>query len=292
MLLHRSASMAARCGYFVFPVAPLGKVPALKDVNWAEIATREPAALAQWWGSTPYNVGIVTGRRSGIVVVDLDTSHGDVPPSEWTGAHHGLDVLTRLAERAGGDLPATFTVTTPTHGQHLYYRPPSGVELRNTQGRIGWLVDTRGEGGYVVAAGSVRPEGRYRVARAAPIAELPGWLVQAWTAARPRPHPLAGSSSRPPTDLDAYRRSIVDRETAKVRNARPHTRHQVLLSAALCLGNLVGGGELDEQSVYQLLVDAGTAHIGQGRRCDCTPDHVSTTVRWGIDQGRRRPRTL
>src|SRR3954452_3584938 len=60
LLLHRSASMAARCGYFVFPVAPLGKVPALKDVNWAEIATRDLAALARWWGSTPYNVGIVT----------------------------------------------------------------------------------------------------------------------------------------------------------------------------------------------------------------------------------------
>jgi hypothetical protein len=41
-----------------------------------------------------------------------------------------------------------------------------------------------------------------------------------------------------------------------------------------------------------LLVDAGTAHIGQGRRCDCTPDKVGKTVQWGIDQGRQRPRTL
>lgn len=292
VLLHRSARVAARCGYFVFPVAPLGKVPALKDVNWAEIATRDPATLARWWGTAPYNVGIVTGSRSGIVVVDLDTSQGDAPPPDWHGMHHGLDVLARLAERAGGDLPATFTVTTPTHGQHLYYRPPPGVELRNTQSRIGWLVDTRGEGGYVVGAGSVRPEGRYRVARAAPIADLPGWLVQSWTAAPPRPDPPAGSPPRPLTNLDAYRRSIVDQETARVRDARPHTRHQALLSAALCLGNLVGGGELDEQSVYQLLVDAGTAHIGQGQRCDCTPNQVGRTVRWGIDQGRRRPRTL
>ena len=45
VLLHRSAAMAARSGFFVFPVAPLGKVPALKDLNWAEIATRDPAAL-------------------------------------------------------------------------------------------------------------------------------------------------------------------------------------------------------------------------------------------------------
>ena len=146
--------MAARSGFFVFPVAPLGKVPALKDLNWAEIATRDPAALARWWRATPYNVGIVTGSRSGIVVVDLDTSHGDAPPPECSGMSHGLDVLTRLANQAGGDLPATFTVTTP-RGQHLYYRPPPGVELRNTQGKIGWLVDTRG-GGVVAAVGVSR----------------------------------------------------------------------------------------------------------------------------------------
>jgi hypothetical protein len=284
--------MAARSGFFVFPVAPLGKVPALKDLNWAEIATRNPAALARWWRATPYNVGIVTGSRSGIVVVDLDTSHGDAPPPECSGMSHGLDVLTRLADQAGGDLPATFTVTTPTRGQHLYYRPPPGVELRNTQGKIGWLVDTRGEGGYVVAAGSVRSDGRYHVQRAVPIAELPRWLLEAWTAAPPRADPATAGPPRPPTDLDAYRRSIVDRETANVRSARPGTRHQALLSAALCLGNLVGGGELDERLAYQLLVDAGTAHIGQGRRCDCTPDKVGKTVQWGIDQGRLRPRTL
>ena len=161
VLLHRSAAMAARSGFFVFPVAPLGKVPALKDLNWAEIATRDPAALARWWRATPYNVGIVTGSRSGIVVVDLDTSHGDAPPPECSGMSHGLDVLTRLANQAGGDLPATFTVTTPTRGQHLYYRPPPGVELRNTQGKIGWLVDTRGEG--VVAAVGVSRRARVLV---------------------------------------------------------------------------------------------------------------------------------
>ena len=59
-------------------------------------------------------------------------------------------------------------------------------ELRNSQGRFGWLVDTRGEGGYVVAAGSVRRQGRYQVTRAAPIADLPAWLLHAWTATSPR----------------------------------------------------------------------------------------------------------
>lgn len=57
---------------------------------------------------------------------------------------------------------------TPSGGAHLYYRAPEGAELRNTCGRLGWRIDTRAHGGYVLAAGSrlSGPAGaRYEVLR-------------------------------------------------------------------------------------------------------------------------------
>jgi hypothetical protein len=58
----------------------------------------------------------------------------------------------------------TYTVATASGGEHLYFRQPVGLQLRNTQGEhgsgLGWCIDTRGHGGFVVAAGSRRMDGR------------------------------------------------------------------------------------------------------------------------------------
>ncbi len=65
-------------------------------------------------------------------------------------------------------IDATYTVGTGSSGTHLYYRhPPIGPELRNTTGErggLGWKVDTRAHGGYVVAAGSTVAGRPYAVA--------------------------------------------------------------------------------------------------------------------------------
>jgi hypothetical protein len=86
-------------------------------------------------------------------------------------------------------------------GLHLYFTAPPGLRLGNTLGRsergLGWLIDTRGRGGYVVAPGSFvdLPDGagRYEVAYDRPPAPLPDWLTAV----------LARSSPRWRTDIDA-----------------------------------------------------------------------------------------
>ena len=168
-LLH-AALLAVNAGYFVFPVRPGGKEPAL-DKDWEGQATRDRVVVRRWWRRTlpPHNIGIATGP-SGVVVVDLDDSHGATAPEPFAGARNGQEVLTRLAARAGAEVPTdTFTVLTPSGGQHLYFRAPPEVELRNTAGMLGWRIDTRARGGYVVGAGSIRAGGPLpgRQARAA-----------------------------------------------------------------------------------------------------------------------------
>lgn len=140
----------------------------------------------------PWNVAVSTGS-SGLLVIDLDAGRGASAPPQWAGAHGGYDVLERLAAAAGEPPPSdTYTVATPG-GLHLYFRQPSGVRLRNTQGALGWRIDTRGHGGYVIAAGSVRPEGLYRVAKRSPVAELPDWLITVLT---PPPAPTPPAQHR------------------------------------------------------------------------------------------------
>ena len=282
--LRRGALAAAEAGYYVFPVMPGQKVPAIE--KWEQKATRDRRSLARYWRTIPYNIGIATGP-SGLVVIDLDDGHGETAPEPFTGARNGLDVLARLADAGGNTVPATFTVLTPTGGRHLYFRAPTGTELRNTWAKLGWRIDTRAQGGLVVAAGSVRPEGLYQIAHPGPVQELPGWLVEAL---KPRPRavmPIAPLQLRHAT---AYLQAIVESEANQVAAALPGGRHQALLHASLRLGSLVGGGELTAAEVYAALLPAATQHLGGG--CDCTEASIEKTIDDGLAYSRQNPRYL
>ncbi len=118
-----------------------------------------------------FNVGIATGP-SGLVVVDLDLpkdkSSSDAPS--------GATTFAALCERAGHAVPDTYRVRTASGGEHLYFTAPAGVRLGNTAGTVADSVDTRAWGGYVVAAGSTTPAGKYEALSAPETAVLPPWL--------------------------------------------------------------------------------------------------------------------
>jgi hypothetical protein len=279
-----AALAAAGCGWSVFPLVPGGKTPAIRD--WERRATTDRRQIYRWWAAgAENNIGLATGK-SGLVVVDLDSGPGD-PPVQFAGARDGRDVLAMLAAAAGAEVPTdTYTVTTPG-GCHLYFRAPDGVALRNTAGSIGWRIDSRANGGYVVAAGSVREQGMYRVSRYGALDELPDWLARGLA-----PAPLLEPGA--PVVLSrgragAYVRAIVEREARAVAEAKTGTRHQRLLKAARTLGRLVGGGELVEDEARAALMAAAGGHVGID---GCTAAEVDQTVSDGIAYGRRLPRRI
>lgn len=286
-----AALAAAAAGHYVFPVHPRSKIPAVTD--WEGAATRDRDRIIDWWTARPFNIGLSTGR-SGLLVVDLDLANGQEPPPEWAGARGGFDVLVRLAAAAGEALPiCTYTVVTPTGGgRHLYFRAPDDVVLRNTQGALGWRIDTRGHGGYVIAAGSVRAEGIYRVAKRSPIAELPTWLVTALT---PPPAPALrapSSGARSPLRggrAEAYLRAVVDGECAAVAAATVGHRHHTLLRAARRLGHWVGSGALSEPAARAALIDAARGYLGIG---GYTAAQVDRDITDGVTYGARFPRRV
>lgn len=91
-------------------------------------------------------------------MVDLDNREEE-PPEDFSQVRGGEDVFAMLAANAGAAMPAdTYAVATPS-GRHLYYRTPGGDHtVRNSAGSLGWHVDIRAAGGYVVAAGSLASE--------------------------------------------------------------------------------------------------------------------------------------
>lgn len=149
-----------------FPCKPADKTPL---VRWADVATTEDNMLAGWWDTNPAaNIGIACGKRSGIVVLDVDADHG------------GYESLAELAVDYGV-LPDTPMSKTGSGGRHIFFKHP-GIEIRNSAGKLGPGLDIRGDGGYVIAPPSVHPNGtRYEWVNKPsqlPLADMPEWMIE------------------------------------------------------------------------------------------------------------------
>jgi hypothetical protein len=241
----------------VFPLWPGSKRPAIR--GWQQHATTDPGILAVWWERRSYNVGVACGP-SGLLVVDIDDP---------------------VAEPEG--LPPTYTVSTP-RGEHRYYSTDLGRPGLSSAGVLGSRVDTRGAGGYVVAAGSIlRCAGGprfYRACLPAAVARAPSWLQEALESSRRE----AGPDSR----LPAGGRSapaFLAAEADRVSVAAPGSRNTTLFTAALRLGRLSAAGVLDESAAGAALVDACAVHIG---RDGFTAGEAARAIRNGLQYARRR----
>jgi hypothetical protein len=277
---------AAR-GWHVFPVTPGAKKPPAID-RWETRASTDAGRITDWWRNTPYSIGIATGP-SGLLVIDLDTTkHGETVPERWAtqGITSGVGVLRALARHHRGAVTATYAVSTPTGGWHLYYTTPPGTALRNTQAVIGWKIDTRAHGGYVIAPGNPIPPDGYTLYDDRDPIELPTWLHQALTPDPPPGHSAAAIAAV--TNPDAYTLAALRGETQRVRNAPPGRHNAALCRAAYALGQLIGARLLDEDTARAELTTAAAALITAD--CDCTPKEVARVITAGLTVGARNPR--
>lgn len=153
----------ADMGFYVFPVGP-DKKPS-QGFKWKDHATSDPHMIQAYWDGAHKGaaVGIITGVRSNLLVLDIDNKNG-------ASGDESLKAL----EAQHGSLSPTFCVKTPSGGYHYYFRY-SGCGLSIDAGVMEGL-DYRGEGGYVVAPGSITSGGSYIVHAHNPIAEMPDWL--------------------------------------------------------------------------------------------------------------------
>jgi hypothetical protein len=202
-------------------------------------------------------------------------------------------VLAVLAEQAGQPLPTdTLTVSTPSGGLHLYYQAPANIELRNTQGDrgtgLGWKIDTRAHGGYVLAPGSRINGHPYVITHDTEPAPLPGWLLE-----RLQPAPLPPPPGQPrqvaTSRRGRYLQAAIDAETAKVTDAPKGQRNAALYAAAVALGQLVAGGALTEAEVTETLMRAAGKHLAVGAY---SQRQATATITSGLRAGANRPRRV
>ena len=132
--------------FSVIPVKP-NKVP---YIDWKPFQKHLPSEeeVKRWWEKWRFaNIGIVTGKISGICVIDCDTKEGQAKVDKLIP-----ESLENLLPD-GIDIP---TVKTPRGGKHYYFKMPDEPIGNNTGIMSG--VDFRGEGGYVISPVSVNGE--------------------------------------------------------------------------------------------------------------------------------------
>ena len=146
-------------GLAVFPCER--KVP-LTGPGGFKNASLDAARIAKWWGEKPdAQIGLPTGETNHLFVLDVDGTEGE-----------------RAAEKL--NLPATFTVSTRPGRFQYWFRQPDGARSKCTASVLGSQLDTRGDGGYVIAPPSIHHEtGKpYRVVKDIPWATAPTELLE------------------------------------------------------------------------------------------------------------------
>ena len=164
--LRKAALVCAELGYPVFPCVPGDKIPLTQ--HGFKDATTDPDQIERWWDQHPLaNIGIAT---TGLLVVDVDGSS-----NPWLA-----DKPERLADLACGPV-----ALTANGGRHCVFRQPAGKNWRCTENRLAPKVDTRADGGYIVAPPSVVDGKAYKWALGSDLdcvreslPEPPAWLVE------------------------------------------------------------------------------------------------------------------
>lgn len=149
----------------------VGKHP--RTLNGVKDATTDPEQITRWWSMwEAANIGLATGAGLGAIVLDVDPKHGGVDTLKGYVAQFGF-----LNERV--------LARTGSNGFHYFFAHP-GWLVGNTQGTkehpsyLGAGLDLRGDGGYVVAPGSLHRSGRryeWEIERNGHWPALPQWLL-------------------------------------------------------------------------------------------------------------------
>jgi len=149
-------------------------------------ATTDETTIRQWWSRWPEaNIGIVTGAKSGLVVLDIDPRNG------------GDDSLAEI-QRNYDALPDAVESITGGGGRHIFFAHPG----RHVKSRsIAPGIDIKADGGYVVAPPSLHVSGRrYEWELSShpedtQLATLPNWLLTMVMSPSAEPKPAPGETA-------------------------------------------------------------------------------------------------
>lgn len=209
-------------------------------------ASINPKQIEAWWTRWPdANVGVRTGTKSGIIVVDVDPRNG------------GDESLAALVHEHG-ELPPTVQAHTGGGGEHHVFAAPETV-LKTTKSSVAIGIDVKADGGYIVVAPSIHISGgcyRWREGHGphelSPAA-MPDWLLEMMrrSGQRPSTQPATQASGDAIADLI----TAANRYASTVPSASEGARNSAAFGLAghLAAFQAEAGGRLTEGQVLDLV---------------------------------------
>ena len=128
---------------FGFPVFPCKQYKKPLTRHGFKDATTDIHKIEEYWNKHPNAlIGVPTGAITGLFVIDIDNGNGK------TGETTFNDL--------GYDDPSTIQTNTQSGGRHLFFKYDHTIPRQTKTKTLGDYIDTRGDGGYVIWAGSNR----------------------------------------------------------------------------------------------------------------------------------------
>ena len=248
----------AKAGWKLHP-CKLDKSPLLND--WPHKASSDSEQIKKWWAKYPdASIGCATGSGSGFWALD-----GDMPDGP--------------AQIEAMSLPDTLTQQTGGGGVQFFFTY-NGTEIRNSAKKLAPCVDVRGEGGYVILPPSLHPSGGvYSWTKERKTVKAPPWLVK--EAIKKPDRPINNSLSG---DTTPYGHAALIAEITSLSSTAQGNRNDALNHSAFLLGQLIGGGELDEQTTINSL-NSTALIVGLDIK------EAKNTITSGIKAGKNTPRS-
>jgi hypothetical protein len=142
--------------------------------NGIKDATTDVSTIERWWRKHPKaNIGLATGKASGVVAVDLDVKNG----------RDGDAALLNL-EKHNARLPKTVHSATGGGGWHILLAYPANADIKNSVDALGAGIEVKADGTGIILPPSRHVSGnRYtwadnRSPDECDLAAAPGWLLE------------------------------------------------------------------------------------------------------------------
>jgi hypothetical protein len=143
-------------------------------------ASLDEGQIRRWWTRHPdANIGVQTGKESGIWVIDVDAKRS-VRLANGALIPEGEDSLRAVEQQMGVKIPETLTAYTGSGGMHLVFEYPFDGHTYGNRGGLFPSIDVRGDGGYIIVEPSIHPVSgkQYKWAdESQPIAKAPVGLL-------------------------------------------------------------------------------------------------------------------
>lgn len=259
-----------------FSVIPLRRGDASKKpaVEWKKYQDEYPSDLELIrWDAGSYNIGIVTGRLSNVVVVDID-------------GEAGIETLKRF-----GGFPSNIPRVKTAKGWHFYFAYPEGLDFelrgfagKTISGEVLEGIDLRAEGNYITAPPSVHASGhkyywdRDLIFPLPDFAKYAGWIIERQ---KPKVWQKAVIHTNSLEINHAYVKAAYENEIDKLRSAGQGGRNDALNRCAFALARFIGQGINENDLRHRLLNTA--LEMGLGHK------EAERTIESGIQGGLDNP---